>query len=413
MIIKNRPKDTIILLGTDSPIGLSIIRDLGQNNYNIIGIGYSKTSLGSHSKYCTYHVVREEKEADLIQQIIDLSKEYKASFLMSVSENDLILLNKYRKTLETHISLLIPDSGSLKNVLDKNICQNHAQAVGIQIPKNWQFSSLKEIKEHLKKLPYPVVIKWADPNAVNDLLFKAGLEFIKTAYAQTADELLNILTPYDKIKQFPMVQEYCPGHGLGQFFLVRNGEIIIEFQHERLHEWPPEGGTSTLCQSVSLKEHQEIRTKSHDLLKRLNWNGVAMVEYRYDVNSSNYYFMEINGRFWGSLPLATSAKIPFASGLVAVCGLHKNPPIFNENYKIITACYWIPETRRLVRLLFQRNKIADPFYKTDALKSLWLYLTLPFRLSNSYFVFKFSDSMPFFGDLANISRKVKKQLFKR
>ena len=45
--------------------------------------------------------------------------------------------------------------------------------------------------------------------------------------------------------------------------------------------------------------------------------GVAMVEYRYDPASRRYVFMEINGRFWGSLQLAIDAGVDFPALLVA------------------------------------------------------------------------------------------------
>src|SRR5690606_28748671 len=84
------------------------------------------------------------------------------------------------------------------------------------------------------------------------------------------------------------------------------------FQHERLHEWPPEGGVSTLCRSVPLERHQEQMAKSVALLVSLGWSGPAMVEYRYDPGRGRYVLMEINGRFWGSQPLAYHCGAHFA-----------------------------------------------------------------------------------------------------
>ena len=54
--------------------------------------------------------------------------------------------------------------------------------------------------------------------------------------------------------------------GLGQFFLINNGLVIQRFQHLRVHEWPPEGGFSTLCRAVPLNEHAQLMNKSEQLL---------------------------------------------------------------------------------------------------------------------------------------------------
>ena len=48
---------------------------------------------------------------------------------------------------------------------------------------------------------------------------------------------------------------------------------------------------------------------SQRLMGALSWHGVAMVEFKSDGN--NHWLMEINGRFWGSLPLAICAGVDF------------------------------------------------------------------------------------------------------
>jgi protein-tyrosine-phosphatase len=47
------------------------------------------------------------------------------------------------------------------------------------------------------------------------------------------------------------------------------------------------------------------------LLRALEWEGVAMVEFRHDGATGETALMEVNGRFWGSLPLNTIAGIDF------------------------------------------------------------------------------------------------------
>lgn len=403
------PRKTVILLGTDTPIGLAVVRDLGRHGYRTIGIGRRSNALAGASKHCHHHSVRAGDESGLIAQIKALAREYRAIYLLAIGESDLLLLNRHRQELEEVVQVLVPDTEKLAQVLDKSACQDHAAAVGIAVPKTHRFSSLEELREAAPGLTYPLVLKWQDPHQVAGALEAAGLELVKTGYARTADDLLAQLTPYAPLGAFPLAQDYCPGHGLGQMFLVRDGKVLMEFQHERLHEWPPEGGASTLCRSVPLDEHREIRARSRALLERLQWTGVAMVEYRYDPESGRYVFMEINGRFWGSLPLATAAGLPFAAGLVAHCGQGEPDLAPPGDYSSLVACYWIPETKRLLRVLFQRSRIQDPFYRPDPLRSLLSYLVFPLRPSSRWFVFQLSDPKPFFADaravLAKLLRK--------
>jgi len=302
--------------------------------------------------------------------------------------------------------LLVPQDERLAQVLDKETCQRHAQALGIDVPATRRFSSLDEARAAAPELTYPVVLKWSDPHEVVAALDAAGLPLVKTGYARDPGDLLAQLAPYAAIGAFPMVQAYCPGHGVGHMFLARDGEVLMEFQHERLHEWPPEGGASTLCRSVPLSAHGAAREKSRALLQRLRWTGVAMVEYRYDPARGHYVFMEINGRFWGSLPLAVAAGLPFAAGLVSHCGRGRWAITLPRDYPVLTACYWIPETKRLLRLIFQRREIKDPFYRPDTLASVLGYLAFPFRPSSRWFVFQPADPKPFLSDALGVLRKL-------
>ena len=46
-------------------------------------------------------------------------------------------------------------------------------------------------------------------------------------------------------------------------------------------------------------------------LAHLGWEGVAMVEYRWDQETDKFFLMEMNLRFWGSLHLALYAGVDF------------------------------------------------------------------------------------------------------
>jgi predicted ATP-grasp superfamily ATP-dependent carboligase len=56
---------------------------------------------------------------------------------------------------------------------------------------------------------------------------------------------------------------------------------------------------------------QRHAEQSAALLRAMNWEGPAMVEYRFDADTGSSLLMEVNGRFWGSLPLADYAGADF------------------------------------------------------------------------------------------------------
>ena len=111
-----------------------------------------------------------------------------------------------------------------------------------------------------------------------------------------------------------MIQEFAAGEGIGVEVLMRGGEPRLIFQHRRLREKPHTGGISVLCESMPLSEG--LVADSVRLLKDMNWDGVAMVEFRRDPATGIAKLLEVNGRFWGSLPLALHAGADFPAALL-------------------------------------------------------------------------------------------------
>ena len=91
-------------------------------------------------------------------------------------------------------------------------------------------------------LQFPVVIKFRDE------LMKAYPRWVRV------DDLAGFQKAYDRmhaVQPNPVVQECLPGRGKGFFALCKpGGEPCAVFCHERLREYPSEGGQSTLCRSI-------------------------------------------------------------------------------------------------------------------------------------------------------------------
>jgi hypothetical protein len=98
-----------------------------------------------------------------------------------------------------------------------------------------------------------------------------------------------------------MMQEYKNGVGEGFFGVAHDGDIYASFGHRRLRMMNPLGSGSSACVSRApeAKEADAART----LVKKLNWQGPFMIESLRD-DADRSWFMEFNGRFWGSLALA-------------------------------------------------------------------------------------------------------------
>src|SRR5438128_10242506 len=108
-----------------------------------------------------------------------------------------------------------------------------------------------------------------------------------------------------------------------------------------------------------------------------------MVEYRFDPRTQRAGLMEINGRFWGSLPLAYHADAPFAWYTYTVLRLGVRPD--PTSYRTGIRCrYMIPETRRVLALLRRRGRTQHRVLSLSVLRQLLEYLRQVPRRTSLY-----------------------------
>ncbi len=388
-----------IVLGVDSPIGLTVVRELGRNDVPVFAVGKIPFSLGRFSRFTKHFTLYRGKQplSDWLPRIISQTD---AKALLAVSESDLLELANLPDQIEG-CKILTPRKQQLELVLDKRKTIAAAREVDIDVPESWQPAPGQDFLEHARNASYPVVLKWSDPPAIWARLKSAGIAFEKVAYAYNAAELITALGRYDKLGCWPMVQTWCGGYGLGQMLMMRGGQSRLRFQHRRLREFPATGGVSTLCASVPLKEHAEQFRKSEALLASMGWDGPAMVEYRHDPARKRYWLMEVNGRFWGSLPLASQSGVHFAWE-------HYRSAIFPDAkaaqpvYGSKRARYAGPDAKRLYQVLRSKMPSMPGPRPQTRFSEILVFVGDFFKPCTGYYVWNWGDPFPLLGDLLGI-----------
>jgi predicted ATP-grasp superfamily ATP-dependent carboligase len=392
-----------IVLGLETQIGLSVVRELGMAGIRVIGIGQSRRSIGLHSRFMWKGLVAAPRSAALLEMLQALGAQHPGSPLLAISEINLLWLEQQRQQLRGLVPML-PDHQALATVLDKQATLQAAAAVGVQTPRTWQPASQQDIDAVAPTWPLPAVLKWSDPNAVVERLSRLGMDLVKAEYVQTPQELTAALRRYEPAGVWPLVQAYCPGYGLGQFFYCVDGEVVRSFQHRRVAEWPPEGGFSSVCDAVPLSEHKDLQLQSAALLRHIGWQGVAMVEYRYDPASRTARLMEINGRFWGSFPLALHCGAGFAllayRHAIASAAPHLPDPRDDLRCRMVAT-----ELKRLRRILLQPGRIQDPMFQRRPWLELVRFIGDFLRPRVRYYVWMARDPMPWLVDVLNLLRR--------
>src|SRR4051794_1269737 len=300
------------VLVTDASRGSAIafIRSLGRRGVEVVAGDHHPRSAGFRSRYVSQRLVypdpAEAPEA-AIDELLGEAARRKVDLVVPVSDEVLLPLSAARARFRGVCALAVPEPDALAVVTDKRATLALGRRLGVPAPRTALAHDVDEALAVAPELGWPVVVKPLASRVYRDGTVTAH----RVAYANGPEALAREIGRL--AGRCPaLLQEYYAGEGHGVELLTDRGRPIAAFQHRRLHEVPFTGGASALREGVALDP--ELYGHAVRLLAELRWTGLAMVEFR--VGPEGPLLMEINGRIWGSLPLAVKSGVDFPMRLV-------------------------------------------------------------------------------------------------
>ena len=320
----------------DQRATLAVVRALGEAGVSITVGSERPNSLAGSSRYCAKRLCYPSPCNDPDGFQASVREELQANhyrILIPMTDVTMRLASQMRSGIARETCLPVPSEEQIRRAQDKRLTLLLANKVGIACPKTFMLDESESLAEVASRVPYPVVIKPRFSWWLRDGRWVSGTVQYAHNNKQLADQYheshLNIPAP--------LVQERIEGEGRGVFLLLWKGQLKAAFCHRRLREKPPWGGVSVLRESISLD--QELVEKSLALLQLLDWEGPAMVEFKLDRRDGQAKLMEINGRFWGSLQLASDAGVNFPFLLYRLAKGDDVPSQFD--YKVGVKSRWL------------------------------------------------------------------------
>lgn len=362
-----------------------MVRSLGAAGHDVIVASDDGRSIAGASKFSRIDLAVTnplESPRDFRAAMVELCRREEVDVLIPIGEAALeALLAGDRSELPC---IPFPSLSSFRRAADKELVLKTAERLGIAVPKQWVVAEPSDIAEALPP-GTPLVLK---PSRS----IRAGMKLTVT-HLTSRDELPSALARFPGGAYPILLQERIEGEGAGVFLLRWNGCTRAVFAHRRIREKPPSGGVSVLRESVPLDDG--IRRSSEALLEELDWNGVAMVEFKKDAKRDRLCLMEINPRFWGSLQLAIDAGVDFPRLLIeAALGL--DPPPDPPRYEVGVRTRWElgDLDHLLLRLRHSRARLHLPAGARGRWRAMadFLLACLPPTRQE---VFRASDPRPF------------------
>jgi protein-tyrosine-phosphatase/predicted ATP-grasp superfamily ATP-dependent carboligase len=341
------PRGKVLVLGRDERAFLAVVRSLGRSR------------LAVHVAWCPPDAVAlRSRWVDVVHDLppyapdddawkhalIALLRAEGYDLVVACSDPTLIPLQLHRDELSAHARLYTLSDRAYAVAFDKGASHDLAVSAGVAVPRERAFTAPVDAEAVRAEFGLPVVLKPRASFEARDLARKQVVRTIGDF--DVLVHALRGLPPGTDV----LVQEVVPGVGVGVELLAEHGRLLAVFQHARVHE-PRRGGGSSY--RVSEAPTPALVDAAARLMAALDWTGVAMVEFRVDRARGSWAFLEINGRFWGSLPLAIAAGADFPIWLYEL--LVEGRREFPSTYRVGLHC------RNLVRdMTWMRENLSAP-----------------------------------------------------
>jgi predicted ATP-grasp superfamily ATP-dependent carboligase len=387
----------ILLLDGYSTRTLACVRSWGKQAIPFVVGGETKWDMSLFSRYCREKFIYTSPKRDVTKFIEDVNrycKQFGADCVFPTSEAAIMACSKSKNNLICFP--IIPQEAQIRALFSKTNTLRIAETLGIPVPKTLYIpkGNFKEIDT--VNLSFPVVVKSESSEVLGG---KKAVTSAKTSYVHNRDALLSDCRSRLAQGNGVLLQDFIDGYGVGVSGIFVEGRPVALISHRRIRESNPVGGPSALAETVEVEP--QLLKMTTALANVIGFTGPAMFEYKIERETKQPYLMEINGRFWGSVLLASVAglDLPYLYWK-ALNGLEISPE--ETNFRVgVRGRNLLADTKSLFLSLRGRPRNwPGEFPKRRA--ALESYLQGFFDKRTKELILTRDDPMPFFARLTSL-----------
>ena len=299
-----KPRGKILVVGDGQATFLSIIRSFGRNGFEVHVANEPTPDLALYSRYITkaHRIAPSPAVIQRKADILRIMQQEKFDLVIPVGDHNVIPFHLFRSEYEASGRIDLADEHAFRVTDNKILTCQLARSLGIPVPRTELVRNLSDASAVLARLTLPVMLKPASSFSPENLEEKRLVR--RTDTREQYEQALRGMLLYGPV----LVQEYFTGCGVGLELLAYQGAILVSFQHIRIHEEGKQvGSTYRMSQPVDAA----LRAAAEKMVAALHFTGVVMFEFRKNPRDTTWVLIEINGRFWGSLPLSLACGVDF------------------------------------------------------------------------------------------------------
>jgi len=390
----------ILVLDGNQNQAVASVRSLAKAGHHVLAGESSSWSKAGWSRSChsTFQYPNPQQDVTgFVARIAEVAGQQSGTLVLPMTEATTLPLSSQREALRSAgARLVLPSHDDVLRAFNKEETTRLAASLGIAVPKTITVCSADEARAASEAVKFPVVLK---PRSSVETQSDGAMQITgRPRYARNAEELQAVYQAMSGSCPRVLVQEFVDGEGTGYFALLRHGELRAEFAHRRIRDVHPTGSGSAL--RISVEPDPQVRRASLAILQALHWHGVAMVEFR-QVPGSAPIFMEVNGRFWNSLPLAcyAGADLPALLARMAETGDVEK----QDSFRTGVSCRWLLGDFRHLVEVWRGAPAGYPRPYPGRWRTLLAVMTpVPGTFHDN---FQWADPLPELGDWLNLLQR--------
>lgn len=366
----------VLVLDANTRQSVVAIRQLGRHGLAVTAGSGARVPAGALSRHADRHVRYPDPRSEPTRFLAAIEGELRSreyDMVLPITDATVIPVVEHKRRLEAHTTVPFLPYDRMRHALDKYRTVAAARAADVPHPRTISPSTL-DVDRVVDELGLPVIVK---PRRASQRLGVSrcdSRESLRRTVERTRSEFGPVL-----------LQEYVPDGGEGGVYALYDdsSSLAAVTVQRRLRTNPPEGGPSTLRETV---EDPDLVSLADRLLETLDWQGVAMVEFRMDAETGEPVLMEVNPRLWGSLALSVFAGVNF--------------PVLLYEYAVNGEIHPSLEYDVGVRSRWLFGDALQLLARDDTLRALREFVR-PSEAPCRYDVLAWSDPLPALGYLGN------------
>ncbi|HEV7731681.1 MAG TPA: ATP-grasp domain-containing protein [Candidatus Binatia bacterium] len=382
----------VLVLGQDDRSFLAVVRSLGRHDLEVHVGWCPPTVIARRSRYIhAAHALPPYSPSSTtwLDALRALCERERFDLVIPTSDPTVVPLQRHHHDLEHACRLYVLPDAAVEMAFDKSGCHALARSLGIPVPRQETVALPTTADAILERFCLPVVLKPRTSYRWDDL---AERRPVRTA--TTAVDLERMLGEYAG-QEHVVVEEYFAGIGGGVDVLARDGEVLMTFQHVRLHEGRSYRGAPY---RRTVPVDPAIAEPAYALFRALRYTGVAMFEFLQNARGE-WVMIDLNARFWAALPLTVAAGADFPWYLYQMLAHERRD--FPQSYR--RGLYGRSLTRDLLWLKEQLHTPgARAALAVEVARGAWRLLTRRERLDTLVL----DDPMPGLVELSRIARRL-------